>query len=87
MPRDKTLNVMQTMGTGLRCIKLIVNWRNSSDEQAATRRSSKGPYESRCEGEPERDCSEKVASYIASCTIKAKELATMTGEEYSWPTS
>ena len=25
----------------------------------------KGLYESRCEGEPERVCSEKIASYIA----------------------
>ena len=31
MPREKTLNFMQKMR---RCIKLIVNWMNSSDEQA-----------------------------------------------------
>ena len=48
-----------------RSIKLIVNWRSSSDEQAATWRSSEGPYESCCEGEPERVCSEKIASCIA----------------------
>ena len=48
-----------------RYIKLIVNWRSSSDKQAATWRSSEVPYESRCEGEPERVCSEKIASYIA----------------------
>ena len=53
------------MGTALRCIELIVNWRSSSDEQAAIWRSSKGPYKSRYEGEPERVCSEKIASYIA----------------------
>ena len=57
MPRDKTLNLMQTMPGYWRCDKLIVNWRSSSDEQAATWRSSKGPYESHCEGEPERVCS------------------------------
>ena len=65
MSRDKTLNLMQTMGTAWRCIKLTVNWRSSSDEQAATWRLSEGPYESRCEGEPERVCSEKIASCIA----------------------
>ena len=32
MPRDKAFNLMEKMG---RCFKLIVNWRSSSDEQAA----------------------------------------------------
>ena len=32
MPRHKTFNLMQKIG---RCFKLIVNWRSSSDEQAA----------------------------------------------------
>ena len=60
MPRDKTLNLMQMMGIGdVLTVKLIMNWRSSSDEQAATWRSYEGPYESHCDGEPERVCSEK----------------------------
>ena len=42
-----------------------MNCRSSSDEQAATWRFSEGPYKSHCEGEPERVCSEKIASCIA----------------------
>ena len=32
MPRDKVFNLMKKMG---RCTELIVNWRSSSNEQAA----------------------------------------------------
>ena len=66
MPMNKTLNLMQTMGTGDVSVKLIVKWRSSSNEQVATWRSSKDPYKSRCEGEPEKFVLKKIASYIAT---------------------